>query len=84
MAAGRPVIAYAHGGALETVVEGISGTLFPEQTVESLCEALLGFDDHAYDPKIIRRHAQQFGDTVFREQMSAFVSRAWEEHRSWS
>jgi glycosyltransferase involved in cell wall biosynthesis len=84
MAAGRPVIAYAYGGALETVIEGVSGTLFHEQTVESLCGALEGFDAGTYDPWTIRRHAERFDAAAFRSKISDFVTRAWEEHRSWS
>lgn len=80
MAAGRPVIAYAYGGALDTVVEGVSGTLFHEQTVESLTRALQRFDAGAYDPAAIRAHAERFDTTVFRQRMTAFIAEAWEEH----
>jgi glycosyltransferase involved in cell wall biosynthesis len=81
MAAGRPVVAYAYGGALDTVVEGVSGTLFAQQTVESLIDALQRFDADTYDPLAIRRHAEQFDTSVFRQRMMAFVTQAWEEHR---
>jgi glycosyltransferase involved in cell wall biosynthesis len=84
MAAGRPVIAFAYGGALDTVVEGVTGLLFGEQTVGSLCAAIQRFDASAYDPEVIRRHAQQFDVTVFREKMTAYVAQAWEEHQTWS
>jgi glycosyltransferase involved in cell wall biosynthesis len=84
MAAGRPVIAYASGGALDTVVEGVSGTLFQEQTVEGLCEALARFEPKAYDPQVIRQHAVQFDRMVFEQKMSAYVARAFEERGAWS
>jgi glycosyltransferase involved in cell wall biosynthesis len=84
MAAGRPVVAYAYGGALDTVVEGVSGTLFREQTVEVLCETLARFDPEAYDPHAIRQHAVQFDTTVFEHKMSAYVARAFEERGAWS
>ncbi len=80
MAAGRPVIAFAYGGALDTVIEGVSGALFPEQTFESLTQALQRFDAEAYDPAVMRAHAEQFDRTVFRRRMTAFVAGAWEEH----
>ena len=80
MAAGRPVIAYAYGGALDTVVEGVSGTLFHEQTVESLTQALQRFDADAYDSAAIRAHAERFDTTVFRQRMTAFITEAWEEY----
>jgi glycosyltransferase involved in cell wall biosynthesis len=84
MAAGRPVIAYAYGGALDTVIEGVTGTLFPEQTVESLCDVLRRFDPDAYDPQKIRQHAGEFDVAIFRQKIADCVERTWEEHRSWS
>ena len=84
MAAGRPVIAYARGGALDTVVEGTSGMLFPEQTVESLVDALDRFRPEDYDPKAIRRHAEQFDSMVFRRKIRECVLRACEERGTWS
>ncbi|MEL6416747.1 MAG: glycosyltransferase, partial [Pseudomonadota bacterium] len=44
MAAGRPVIAYGKGGALDTVVDGKTGILFGEQTVDSLIDAVSRFE----------------------------------------
>jgi glycosyltransferase involved in cell wall biosynthesis len=84
MAAGRPVVAYAYGGALDTVIEGVTGTLFPEQTVESLCNALRRFDPDAYDPQRICQHAREFDVTIFRQKIVDCVERTWKEHRSWS
>ncbi len=84
MAAGRPVVAYAYGGALDTVIERVSGTLFHEQTVESLCNALQSFDPEAYDPWTVRHHAEQFDAVVFQQKIKEYIDRAWEEHRSWS
>jgi glycosyltransferase involved in cell wall biosynthesis len=81
MAAGRPVIAYAYGGALDTVIEGVSGVLFPEQTLASLTQALQRFRAKAYDPALVRKHAEQFDATVFQRRMTAFVTKAWEEHK---
>ena len=43
-AAGTPVIAFGRGGALETVLDGRTGVLFEEQTVESLCAAIERFE----------------------------------------
>jgi glycosyltransferase involved in cell wall biosynthesis len=84
MAAGRPVIAYAYGGALDTVVERVSGTLFYEQSVHALVQALQGFEAGRYDPGRIRDHAKQYDASVFRRKITEFVARACEEHRTWS
>src|SRR5207302_1910460 len=73
MAAGRPVIAYAGGGALETVVEGETGTFFHEPTVDALAEALASFDERRYDPVRLRAHAERFAIPVFKERLAAFV-----------
>ncbi|MEZ4590344.1 MAG: glycosyltransferase [Chloroflexota bacterium] len=69
MAAGRPVIAYAAGGALETVVDGITGTFFAEQTVESIINAVEGFDTTQIDPQRIRHYAQKFDTVLFKQQI---------------
>ncbi len=76
MAAGRPVIAYAGGGALETVVEGVTGTFFHEQTPQCLADTVRRFDAAAFDPAVIREHAARFGMNVFRERLGAFVAQA--------
>jgi glycosyltransferase involved in cell wall biosynthesis len=84
MAAGRPVIAYAYGGALDTVIEGLSGTLFHKQSVPALVEALQRFEAERYDPARIRAHAEQYDASVFRSKITEFVARAWEERSRWS
>ena len=75
MASGRPVIAYAAGGSLETVADGVSGVFFKEPNVASLAGALRSFDAASYDPTAIRRHAESFDRTVFAERLRAFVKR---------
>jgi glycosyltransferase involved in cell wall biosynthesis len=77
-AAGRPVIAFKGGGALDTVIPGLSGELFEAQTVESLSDCLRTFDAAHYDPVKIRAHALQFDSAVFRATITAFVERAYQ------
>jgi len=74
MASGRPVIAYRQGGALETVVEGLSGTFFEEQTWESLAHKILRFNPDIYRPSVIREHANKFDEAVFRKNILDFVN----------
>jgi glycosyltransferase involved in cell wall biosynthesis len=66
-AAGRPVIAYRKGGALETVREGVSGFFFDEQTAGSLIETLDMFERRAddFDPAAINEHANTFAPEFF-------------------
>jgi glycosyltransferase involved in cell wall biosynthesis len=73
MAAGRPVIAYAGGGVLDTVIHGETGYLFAEQSVTAIIKAVEEFDPMSVDPKRIRCHAQQFDTAVFRQKMTSFV-----------
>lgn len=77
-AAGRPVIAYKGGGALDTVIPGKSGQFFDELTVDSLVSALRAFDASAYDPAAIRAHAMHFDASVFRQAITTYVERAWD------
>lgn len=76
MAAGRPVIAYRGGGALDYVLPGKTGEFFDEQTVESLSEVLGRFEARAYDPAAIRAHAQQFDTRVFNAGITQAVEEA--------
>ncbi len=80
-AAGRPVIAYAAGGALDTVVEGVTGTFFYEQTPEALIKVIREFDENRYDPAAVRRHAERFDKRVFKKQLSAFIEERYAEHQ---
>ena len=73
MAAGRPVIAYAAGGALETVIDGVTGTFFAEQTIDSIIQAVEGFDTTQVEPQQIRQHAQKFDTALFKAQILNLV-----------
>lgn len=73
MAAGRPVIAYASGGALETVSHGKTGYLFAEQTVPDIINAVETFDPDSVDSAHIRCHAEEFDVAIFERRIKAFV-----------
>lgn len=73
MASGRPVIAYGSGGATETVVPGLTGTLFDEQSIEAILDAVEGFHDAAFDPAAIAAHAEKFSRRRFIAEMMAEV-----------
>ncbi len=78
MAAGRPVIAYGSGGALDTVVEGHTGVFFDRQTPDDLMAAIERFEtiEGTFVPQEIRRHARGFGRDVFRRKIKDFIDRA--------
>jgi len=73
-AAGRPVIAYRGGGALETVVEGKTGMFFNEQTPESLAECVEAFEKVAFSPSRCRENAERFRPERFRDAIRAFLT----------
>ncbi|NQV88766.1 MAG: glycosyltransferase [Parcubacteria group bacterium] len=77
MATGRPVIAYRKGGATETVVEGLSGEFFDEQSWEELADHMIRFDNSSYNPQDIKAHAEQFSRKRFEQQMRSFVEEQW-------
>ncbi len=79
-ATGRPVVAYGGGGALETVVDGVTGVFFEEQTPEALCEAMSQVSRISLDQDVIRRHALQFDRKVFSRKMTSFVEEKWSQH----
>ena len=69
MSAGRPVIAYGGGGALDTVLPGATGELFAEQQWQSLYDVLTHFQPEQYDPRTCRLQAEQFDVTLFRRRL---------------
>jgi glycosyltransferase involved in cell wall biosynthesis len=75
MACGRPVLAYAGGGALYTVKPGVSGELFQEQTAECLEGAVRVFSPESYDGARIRAHALQWDSAHFRQRIVDAVER---------
>ena len=80
-ASGRPVIAYGVGGVLASVINGITGVFFTEQTVESLAAVLASFDERKYDPQIIRNHALEFDLPRFHRRILQFIEAKMGEER---
>ena len=81
---GRPVIAYGHGGSLETVRVGDpggrsdTGVFFSEQTVEGVIDGIQRFEarEDSFIPAEIQEHARQFDKAVFVNRMRQFVETA--------
>ena len=72
-ASGRPVIAYGAGGALASVIDGVTGMFFREQTVESLAAILATFNEHMFQPESIRNHALEFDTPRFQRRILQFI-----------
>lgn len=79
-ACGRPVVAYAAGGSLETIQDGETGVFFHSQTPEALLEAIERFEALDFDPERIRANAERFDSTVFAERIRGFVEAKHEEY----
>ncbi|HLO34270.1 MAG TPA: glycosyltransferase [Anaerolineales bacterium] len=75
-AAGCPVITYQGGGALETVIDGVTGVFFPEQSAASLREAIGHFEDsvHCFRSRELVDNAQRFSKARFKEAFREFVN----------
>ncbi|GAH01784.1 unnamed protein product [marine sediment metagenome] len=81
-ASGRPVIAYAKGGSLETIIDGKTGVLFKENNPRSLLKAIEQFIEieDRFDKKIIRENALRFSAEIFKEKIKTFIDEKYSEH----
>jgi glycosyltransferase involved in cell wall biosynthesis len=77
LASGKPVIALARGGALETVPD-FAGVFFEESAEDSLAAALQRFEhvEREISGEELRRYAQRFSEVEFSAKMAAFVDSA--------
>jgi len=93
-ASGRPVIAFAKGGARETLIGAdpdepeltgqSTGVFFEEPSPSSLAKAILKFEvmESRFSPAFIRSHAEQFDRQHFLRKMSRFVAERFKEYRA--
>jgi hypothetical protein len=72
-ACGRPVVAYAEGGALESVIDGTTGVLVNHPSVDGFAAALRLVSSRSFDGAVIRRHAEFFSRRRFQEQFQQQV-----------
>jgi glycosyltransferase involved in cell wall biosynthesis len=72
-ACGRPVVAFAQGGAVESVVHNVTGVLVQDPSVEAFAGALADVSAARFDPAAIRRHAESFGKARFQEQFRQVI-----------
>lgn len=78
-ACGAPVLAQGVGGVLDSVVDGVTGTLYRDggtgQEVKAMASAMRSFDDDRFDHQAIAAHAQRFSNGAFRRRFNATVER---------
>jgi glycosyltransferase involved in cell wall biosynthesis len=77
-ACGTPVVAYGRGGALETVLDGRTGLLFPDLNPDGILTALDKFRTLEFNTSTLRAHALGFGRDVFKDRIVASIRRAWQ------
>jgi glycosyltransferase involved in cell wall biosynthesis len=77
-ASGRPVIAAAAGGALETVIDGVTGTLVTLDDVDAFREAIEQIDGRGLDPARAVANAERFSVPVFQRRIAAEAAAALE------
>lgn len=75
MMMGTPVIAFNGGGYRETVIDGKTGVLFNEYTVEGLMSAVRKFEKSRFNSSQIQKNAQKFSKERFKKEFSSFVKK---------
>lgn len=81
---GTPVIAYGHGGSLETVNGGKTGLFFYEQTPEAIVEAVNKFESmgsQPFAPADCRQWAEGFSEERFKREIKEFVEEKYKEFK---
>lgn len=73
MASGLPVIAYRSGGVKESLIEGLSGEFFYEQTWESIADKIVNFNADKYSSELIKREAEKFSTEEFKRRIREVV-----------
>jgi len=76
MAAGRPVVAYGRGGATETVLDGVTGILYDQQSEDALAGAVEELLGRSFDAAACRARAEEFDAALFRTRLSEVVAAA--------
>jgi glycosyltransferase involved in cell wall biosynthesis len=72
-ACGRPVVALARGGAVESVVDGLTGVLVQDASAAAFAAALREVSARPFDSAAIRRHAEAFGKARFQQQFQTVI-----------
>jgi glycosyltransferase involved in cell wall biosynthesis len=75
-ACGRPVVALGEGGALDSIVDGITGILVSDASVEAFTDAFRDVASREFDTAAIRRHAESFSKQRFQQEFQALVTGA--------
>lgn len=86
LSCGTPVIAFGRGGVTESVVDGVHGVMFEEQTREALIDAVERFESQRsfghFDPVVLRNRSQDFSEERFTQrfvsQVESWAKAKWQ------
>lgn len=81
-ACGTPVIAYGHGGSLETVDKDRTGIFFNKQTPDAIIKAVEQFEAlgaQPFDYSICRKWAENFSEERFKQELKTYVEKKYNE-----
>jgi glycosyltransferase involved in cell wall biosynthesis len=82
MICGTPVIAFAKGGALETVIDNTTGTYFYNQTADSIIKAISKFEKMNFDFLKISKHARKFSKDNFKKQFTSYINKQYQQYHN--
>jgi glycosyltransferase involved in cell wall biosynthesis len=78
MSFGKPVVGFNSGGVRETVIDGKTGILFDESTVESLVTSLKKFETMTFSEEECKKQARKFSKEQFKQNIKSFVEEKWQ------
>lgn len=74
-ACGRPAVAFAAGGSVESIVDGETGILFGPRTADGLIEAIKRLESTQFNPDRLRQNAERFSCRMFRQALTKCVQK---------
>ena len=83
-AAGKPIIAYARGGATETVIENMTGIFFKKQTSEELIDAIDRFKKKKFSVQKIIQNARRFETKIFKKNWLKYIKKQTAKGKKWN
>jgi glycosyltransferase involved in cell wall biosynthesis len=72
-ACGTPMVAFGRGGTLDTVIDGVTGILVPEQDAESMAIGLKTALETVFDPDACRQNAERFSARRFQQEFRGWI-----------
>lgn len=78
---GVPVIAFKSGGALDTVIDGVTGLFFDSQTISSLKQAIAKFDTMSFNRENLIKNAEKFSKDRFKRELQRSLVRSYSRWR---